>query len=129
MFQVGELEVLVEDSPRAALAAVVRGHPPPELRVALEQALEAIEARFGTALDSFGGDTAPFDGAKDALETVPAARATRSSARAAVGAVRLVWLAAAVAVAVAIGGSGAGAPKRGDGRARSRRSTTLPAWW
>ena len=103
VFHVGELEVLVEDSPRAVLAAVVRGHPPPELRVALERALEAIEARFGTALDSFAGDTAPFDGAKDALETCLQARYEQQRPRGR-GAVRLVWLAAAVAVAVAIGG-------------------------
>src|SRR5688572_19482502 len=103
VFQVGELEVLVEDSPRAVLAAVVRGHPPPELRVVLERALEAIEARFGTALDSFAGDTAPFDGARDALETCLQARYQQERPRGR-GAVRLVWLAAAVAVAVALVG-------------------------
>jgi OOP family OmpA-OmpF porin len=102
VFQVGELEVLVEDSPRAVLAAVVRGHPPPELRVELERALEAIEARFGTALDGFGGDTAPFDGAKDALESCLRARYDEKHPRGR-GAVRMVWLAAAVIATLLIG--------------------------
>ncbi len=102
VFQVGELEVLVEDSPRAALAAVVRGHPPPELRVELERALEAIEARFGTALDAFGGDTAPFEGAKDALESCLRTRYDEKHPRGR-GAVRMVWLAAAVIATLLIG--------------------------
>jgi OOP family OmpA-OmpF porin len=102
VFQVGELEVLVEDSPRAALAAVVRGHPPPELRVELERALEAIEARFGTALDSFSGDTAPFAGAKDALDFCLRTRYEEKHPRGR-GAVRMVWLAAAVIAALLIG--------------------------
>ena len=102
VFQVGELEVLVEDSPRAVLAAVVRGHPPPELRVELERALEAIEARFGTALDAFGGDTAPFEGAKDALESCLRARYDEKHPRGR-GAVRMVWLAAAVIATLLIG--------------------------
>jgi OOP family OmpA-OmpF porin len=95
VFQVGELEVLVEDSPRAALAAVVRGHPPPDLRVELERALEAIEARFGAALDRFAGDTAPFEGAKDALEPCLRTRYEERHPRGR-GAVRLVWIAAAL---------------------------------
>ena len=102
VFQVGELEVLVEDSPRAVLAAVVRGHPPPELRVELERALEAIEGRFGIALDGFGGDTAPFEGAKDALESCLRTRYEEKHPRGR-GVVRAVWLAAAVIAAVLIG--------------------------
>jgi OOP family OmpA-OmpF porin len=101
VFQVGELEVLVEDSPRAALAAVVRGHPPPELRVELERALEAIEARFGTALDAFAGDTAPFEGAKDTLESCLRARYDERHPRGR-GAVRMVWVAAALLAVAAI---------------------------
>jgi OOP family OmpA-OmpF porin len=101
VFQVGELEVLVEDSPRAVLAAVVRGHPPPELRVELERALEAIEARFGTTLDGFAGDTAPFEAAKDALEPCLRSRYEQRPPRGR-GAVRLVWLAVALGAAALI---------------------------
>jgi OOP family OmpA-OmpF porin len=101
VFQVGELEVLVEESPHAALAAVVRGHPPPELRVALEQALEAIESRRGIALAAFDGDAAPFAG-RDTTEALAPCLRSRWEERhpRGRGAVRLVWLlAGALAVA------------------------------
>jgi OOP family OmpA-OmpF porin len=98
-FQVGEREVLVEDSPHAALAAVVRGHSPPELRVELQQALETIEGRFAGALAAFDGDTAPFEGTQRILEGSLRTRYEERRPRGR-GAVRLVWL-VALALAVA----------------------------
>ena len=59
-FQVGELTVLVERGPRAALAAVVRGQPPLALRTMLAETLEAIHAECHGALATFEGDDAPF---------------------------------------------------------------------
>ncbi|MDX1385168.1 MAG: OmpA family protein, partial [Thermoanaerobaculia bacterium] len=41
-FRVGELQVLIEDSPRAVLAAVVRGQPPRDLRSRLRATLEEL---------------------------------------------------------------------------------------
>jgi OOP family OmpA-OmpF porin len=66
--QVGDLTVWVEPGPRAVLAAVIRGHPPQELRVALRRALEEVHQRYGRALDAFNGATGPFDGAREVLE-------------------------------------------------------------
>ena len=47
--QVGELSVWIEQGPHAILAAVIRGTAPPELRTALQEALERVHARFGDA--------------------------------------------------------------------------------
>ena len=123
VFQVGELEVLVEESPHAALAAVVRGHPPPELRVALEQALEAIEGRFAAALAAFGGDTAAFADVGSALEPCLRARYEERHPRGR-GAVRLVWVVAAV---LAVAGVAWWIGRRGDERQWRRAIAALDA--
>ena len=68
VMQVGELEVIVQDSPHAVLAAVVRGHPPHELTVALQEALEKIHRIFAVQLGNFDGDAEVFAEANDLLE-------------------------------------------------------------
>lgn len=58
--RVGELAVWVERGPQAVLAAVIRGNAPQELRTTFQQALERIHLQFGTLLNEFNGDAAPF---------------------------------------------------------------------
>jgi outer membrane protein OmpA-like peptidoglycan-associated protein len=67
---VGGLEVWIEEGPHAVLAAVIRGHAPADYRVALKETLEAIERDFGSALDHFQGDAAPFRGADGRLQSL-----------------------------------------------------------
>jgi hypothetical protein len=66
--QVGDLSVWVERGPDAVLAAVLRGDAPEDYRTDLQIALEEIHLRFGAALESFGGDTAPFADAEPRLD-------------------------------------------------------------
>ena len=67
VMRVGDLQVLIEESPHAVLAAVVRGNPPTDLRVALQEAIEAVHGRFGAQLARFEGDAAPFESVADLL--------------------------------------------------------------
>lgn len=67
-FSVGELTVMVEQGPRALLAAVVRGQAPEHYVRRLQETIEGVHAQFPTALAEFEGDTAPFEGAKPLLE-------------------------------------------------------------
>jgi OOP family OmpA-OmpF porin len=67
---VGGLEVWIEEGPHAVLAAVIRGHAPADYRVALKETLEAIERDFGSALDQFQGDAAPFLAADGRLQNL-----------------------------------------------------------
>jgi len=67
-FSVGELTVMVEQGPRAVIAAVVRGQAPDTLLARLQDTLEAIHLQFSTALTDFEGDTAPFAATTPLLE-------------------------------------------------------------
>ncbi len=73
-FSVGERTVLVEQGPKALLAAVVNGQHPTPLIEKLQATLETIHLHFGSALDEFEGDSAPFEAAlpllQECLETV-----------------------------------------------------------
>jgi len=64
---VGELEVWIESGPYASIAAVIRGVPPPELRMELAETLEEIHVKFGALLEGFQGNTAPFARVTDLL--------------------------------------------------------------
>jgi outer membrane protein OmpA-like peptidoglycan-associated protein len=57
---VGNLEVWLQESPDAVLACVIRGHAPPDYRVAMSETIENIQRHFGTKLSQFKGDAAPF---------------------------------------------------------------------
>src|SRR5688572_28762580 len=61
--KVGELTVLVEQGPHAFLAVVIRGSAPPALRRTVQQALENVQAQYSDLLESFDGNTEPFEGA------------------------------------------------------------------
>ncbi len=68
-FKIGDLTMLVETSPHAAIAAAVRGTPPAEYADNLAVALETIQLRFSDDLSGFVGDTSVFEAAKPILET------------------------------------------------------------
>ena len=80
---VGGLEVWVEEGPHAVIAAVIRGHAPADYQVALKEAVEDIEGRFGAALARFQGDTGPFRAADARLQAllITQRRERSSSAR------------------------------------------------
>jgi outer membrane protein OmpA-like peptidoglycan-associated protein len=64
---VGELQVWLEESPNAVLAAVIRGHAPADFREAMNEALEDVQRHFSSALASFKGDAGPFRAADERL--------------------------------------------------------------
>ncbi len=66
--EVGELTVWIEQSPQAMLAAVIRGIAPVELRAVFQNALENIHLEKNEALESFAGDTTPFEAVKNQLK-------------------------------------------------------------
>jgi OOP family OmpA-OmpF porin len=67
-FRVGETAVIVEQGPHAVLAAVVRGTPPPGLRVQLKEALESVHLQRGEELQAYSGDSAPFETVRPVLQ-------------------------------------------------------------
>jgi len=64
----GELTVWIEQGPRTILASVIRGNPPPDLRITLREILENIEFEYNAALDGFRGDAAPFESCRPDLQ-------------------------------------------------------------
>ncbi|MGH7515270.1 MAG: OmpA family protein [Gemmatimonadales bacterium] len=67
-FSVGELTVMVEQGPRAVLAAVVRGQAPDTLLERLQDTLETVHLQFAGALADFDGDGTAFEPARPLLE-------------------------------------------------------------
>jgi len=67
-FQVGELTVWVEQGPQAALAGVLRGSPPRELRTVFAETIEKIHRDRAGDLEAFEGDAAPFERSREDLE-------------------------------------------------------------
>ena len=67
-FRVGELQVWIASGAHAYLAAVIRGNPPRELRICLEDAIESIHVLRGSALAKFEGDATPFESLRPELE-------------------------------------------------------------
>ena len=66
--QMGNLNVLVEDGPKALLAAVVCGVPSPSLRESLKELIERIHLQFRQELIHFNGDTTPFMASRPMLK-------------------------------------------------------------
>ncbi len=64
---VGELQVWIEESPNAVLAAVIRGHAPADFRQAMNETLEDIQRHYSSALANFKGDAGPFRAADERL--------------------------------------------------------------
>ncbi len=66
--QVGELTVWIEQGPVAILAAVIRGTPPEQVHIHLQDILTRIHAEQAEALATFDGDTSVFAGTTPLLE-------------------------------------------------------------
>jgi OOP family OmpA-OmpF porin len=56
----GEFTFMVEKSPLAYLACIVRGTPPESLREQMHICLETLLVKYADELERFDGDTAPF---------------------------------------------------------------------
>jgi outer membrane protein OmpA-like peptidoglycan-associated protein len=69
-----ELEIWLEASPNAVLAAVIRGHAPADYRLQMKEAVENIQQNFSSALAGFKGETGPFRAAGDRLHQLLEAR-------------------------------------------------------
>jgi OOP family OmpA-OmpF porin len=66
--QVGDRSVWIEQGPKAFLAAVVRGTPPQDLKGDLREAIDTIHLEQEENLESFDGDTIPFEAVRYRLE-------------------------------------------------------------
>lgn len=64
----GGRSVWIEDGPQAVLAAVLRGTPPLDLRVAFKEMLERVHLGHSDAFERFDGDVSPFSGLRDELQ-------------------------------------------------------------
>ncbi|MDZ8189193.1 MAG: OmpA family protein [Nostoc sp. ChiSLP02] len=64
----GEVTIWIEQGPQALIAAMIRGNPPQELRLVLQEAIEKIHLKFGQEIKNFAGDTEPFELSKPDLE-------------------------------------------------------------
>jgi len=67
-FRVGERSVWIEHGPHAIIAAVIRGNPPEDFKSFLKETLDIIHLEQGEALESYDGDSAPFEPVKVHLE-------------------------------------------------------------
>jgi OOP family OmpA-OmpF porin len=66
--RVGDLTVMVEPGPHAFLAGVIRGTPPSDLQLVLQDALERVHRQVGGDLQTFQGDATPFERVRHPLE-------------------------------------------------------------
>ncbi|MBL8150969.1 MAG: OmpA family protein [Blastocatellia bacterium] len=66
--QIGELNVWVEQGPKATLAAVIRGDAPADLRNFFQDAIEMIHFHYQDALEGFSGDASVFEPSRKTLE-------------------------------------------------------------
>jgi OOP family OmpA-OmpF porin len=67
-FRMGEFQIWIAAEQHAYLAAVIRGNPPQELRVTLEETIESIHVLKGSALAKFQGDASVFESVRPELE-------------------------------------------------------------
>ncbi|MCE9615211.1 MAG: hypothetical protein K8T26_13110 [Lentisphaerae bacterium] len=67
--RVGDLTILIEQGKYAALAGVLRGETPEDLRDRFRTALDRIHGQFGHELETFSGETAVFDESSAFLES------------------------------------------------------------
>ena len=104
-FSVGELTVMVEQGPRAVLAAVVRGEAPDSLLERLQDTLEVVHLRFAGALAEFDGDAAAFEPARPLLEECLTTVVSTDQARERRGAMAwLPWAIGALLLVTVLGG-------------------------
>ncbi len=103
-FSVGELTVMVEQGPRAMIAAVVRGQAPDTLLTKLQDTVETIHLQFFAPLADFDGDTSPLAGVRPLLEECLATVVATGRERTGRRAVWLTWAIAALLVILVVGG-------------------------
>jgi OOP family OmpA-OmpF porin len=96
-----EVEIWIEVSPDAVLAAVIRGHAPSDYKLAMKEALENIQQNFSSALANFKGETGPFSAAGDRLHQLLEARFKEKQGGK--GKPRAAIIAGAVALAIILG--------------------------
>ncbi len=65
---VGDFSLWIEQGPRAAIAAAVRGNAPVEFRQTLRAAVDLVHQEFGAELRQYNGDSAPFERCRPILE-------------------------------------------------------------
>jgi len=70
LMTVGDVNVRIEWSPYVVLAAVVRGVEPENLRPALESTLSDIHQRYQHQLQSYSGESEPYEGIGSMLNNV-----------------------------------------------------------
>jgi len=70
LMTVGDVNVRIEWSPYVVVAAVVRGVEPENLRPALESTLSDIHHRYQHQLQSYSGESEPYDGIGSMLNNV-----------------------------------------------------------
>jgi OOP family OmpA-OmpF porin len=102
-FSVGELTVIVEQGPRAMIAAVVRGQAPDTLLARLQDTLETIHLQFSAPLADFDGDTAPLGGVRPLLEECLATVVATGRARTGLRSAWLPWAIAAGLIVLVLG--------------------------
>ena len=66
--QVGDLTIWVNEGPQALIACVIRGNPPGQLRLTMENALERIHLLQEKQLHQFQGDSSVFESSQPYLE-------------------------------------------------------------
>ncbi|MEA5602173.1 OmpA family protein [Nostoc sp. UHCC 0252] len=64
----GELIIWIEEGPQALVAAMIRGNPPQELRLVLQEAIEKIHLKLSREIKNFTGATEVFQASKPYLE-------------------------------------------------------------
>jgi OOP family OmpA-OmpF porin len=65
---IGDFSLWIEQGPRAAIAAAVRGNAPVELRETLRAAVDLVHQEFRIELRQFQGDSLPFERCRAVLE-------------------------------------------------------------
>ncbi len=64
---IDDRSICIEQGPRAILAAIIRGTPPPDLQVVLRDTIDTIHLLKSDKLESFDGDVTPFEELKSHL--------------------------------------------------------------
>jgi len=65
---IDDRKVSIEQGPRAILAAIIRGSPPPDLQEVLRDTIDTIHLLKSDNLESFDGDVTPFEDLKRHLQ-------------------------------------------------------------
>jgi outer membrane protein OmpA-like peptidoglycan-associated protein len=63
----GELVIWIEEGPQALIAAIIRGNPPQELKLVLQEAIEKIHLKLSREIQNFTGEIEVFEVSKPYL--------------------------------------------------------------